>query len=181
MISAGVVAVSMVTVPARAGDLFLHVDVQELEDGAHIQVNLPVALVEKGIGLMPRPFEIEGRITVGDWRLSRSDLERLHAAVRELEPRAETTLRIGGRKVDATLDRDQVVVDARARHWWDEEIHLSIPFVVLEAFLAGPSEGLDLVAGLHALAQREGTIVIEDDDALSRARVWVDAESDARR
>ena len=45
----------------------------------------------------------------------------------------------------------------------------------------GESRDLDLVAGLYALADREGTIVIDDEDGRSEARIWVDSEPDAAR
>jgi len=182
MISAGFVAASMVALPVCGADLFLHVDLQEFDDGAHVRVNLPMAVVEKGITLMPRPFHVDGHITIGDLRLSRFDLEHLYEAVRDLAPDAAAELRIDRRRVEVSKTDGQVMVVAgKAWRWWQEDVRFSLPVLVLAAFLDGESRDLDLVAGLRVLADREGSIVMEVDNGRSEARVWVDDKPDSGR
>jgi len=175
------VLVVLLAMPVYAEDLFLHIDVEEVGDDGMVQINLPLALVEFGTRVMPRPFHIDGRITVGNLGITRSDVEALQEALADLDGGQSTVLRFGRRKVSVEEAGGLVTLHSPARGFWDEEVEIRVPTQVLDAFL-GDGDELDLMSGFRALADHpESVILVADDNGRSQARIWVDGYTDIRR
>lgn len=173
-------ALATLATPAVASDLFLHIEVRDLDGESRAQINLPVGMVDKGLAMMPRSVRVDGQITVAGMRLSRSDLERLHGAVRGLRPGESDTLRMGGRRVEVSRRDGQVTLDVPARRPWQDDVRMRMPLPVLQALLGGAADTLDLAAGIHEMARHEGgSIRIADRDGSSEARLWIDDRPEA--
>jgi hypothetical protein len=158
----------------RRGEPWLHLTVEEAPPGdATVRVNLPLALVEAVLALVPEAELREARIAFDDADVSLAELE---AAWRRLGRRSGTLL-----TVDEPLQRTVVarrggflVVDNHDRRRGDERVVVRISAPVVDALLAGPGDRLDLAGAVRALAATGAGEITADSDDGDRVRIWVD-------
>ncbi len=162
---------------AAADDLWLHVRVDE-ERGGKVTVNLPLALIEKAIPLLP---EEHARHLHFDAHRIDSDLADLRAMWREVRDSPDMTF-VTVEEDDETVRvwKEGGYLHVRVRERGDEtSVDVRVPAAVVDALLSGEGEELDLEAAIDALvAQGEGDLVtVRDRD--DQVRVWVDRVAEA--
>ena len=161
---------------------WFHIEVRDIDDDERLEVNLPLGLVEKAAGMIPRNLRHRSRVRMYGSQFDRDDLERLREAVAELAPGEVTTVRLDRRDVEVSRSGSEIRLSAEAERRYEDDFEIRMPFDVMEAFLGDDENELDLVAGLKALRLHggEGLIHVEDDDGTSRARIWIDDSPEPR-
>jgi hypothetical protein len=150
---------------------WLHIRVDEGR-GAKVAVNLPMTVVDAALKAVPEGLGSHGRLHIG--RHARhphvSDLREvwreLRAADGEFLAREE-----GGERVSVSRKGEVVIVRVDRRG--APEVHVEVPVGVLDAFLSGEGDELNVRAGFSELAKGRGDVVrVKDDD--TTVRIWVD-------
>jgi hypothetical protein len=165
---------------AQAAELWLHVHVDEGEDGATVKVNLPISFVEKALTMVPTDEMRDGRIVIDDEEITVAELRELWTSLRDSA---------GDAVLVETHDDDERVIVRRQGGYMlveveedgqDAKVNVRIPERVIEAMLATGGEELDLAAGLRALADEgEGELVAVNDGG-DHVRVWIDGRAESR-
>jgi hypothetical protein len=158
----------------RRGEPWLHLTVEEAPPGdATVHVNLPLALVEGVLALVPEAEVREARIAFDDADVS---LAELAAAWRRLGRRSGTLLTVDEPRHRTVVARRGgfLVVDSHDRRRGDERVVVRISAPVVDALLAGPGDRLDLAGAVRALAATGAGEITADSDDGDRVRIWVD-------
>ncbi len=172
ILTAFVCAVLAAGAASATSDLWLHVRVNE-EGGAKVRVNLPVAMLEKAIQMIPDEhishhglhFD-EHHITPADlrelWQELKDSPDMTFVTVEEDDEHVRVWKESGYLYVTCSDDDDGEVVDVR------------IPFAVVDALLSGEADELNFQAAVQALVDEgEGELVtVTSDD--EEVRVWID-------
>ncbi|MEM7051592.1 MAG: hypothetical protein AAF604_18130 [Acidobacteriota bacterium] len=164
---------------AAASDLWLHVTVDEGEDGTQVRVNLPLSIAEKALAMLPADEIEHGRIRIDDTDWSIAELRELWQSFEDTQDAVFVDIddkdqRLQVRKEDGYLrvatveSRDGSHIDAR------------LPLEVVDALLSGDGNEINLMGAIQALADRGAgeLVTVTDDD--TRVRVWVDHYAESR-
>jgi len=175
-IGAGLLAASAVAAPVAESaepTSWVHVRVEDGEDGGRVSVNLPLNVVRAALRLAPDHVVKEGRVRLdhhGDHDVKVADLRELwqglsaagDAELVKVEDGDETV------RVERAGDRVLVHVDGHG-----ETVRVDVPSQLVDALLSGEGEELNLDAALEHLETLRGDIVqVDGDDAT--VRIWVD-------
>lgn len=162
---------------AAAADrgLWLHVRVDEA-DGAKVTVNLPLALIEKALPMIPGDAAGRLRFDHHDIDGDVEDLRAIWAEVRASPDMTFVTVEEDGEKVRVWKAAGYVFVEVRERHG-DGEVDVRLPVEVVDAFLAG--DEFDFQAAVRALVDHGGGDFVEVRDDEDHVRVWVDGAAEA--
>jgi hypothetical protein len=152
--------------PAIAGDRWMHIRVQDGEDGENVSLDLPVESVS---GFLPLIEENAGQ-TFGS-ETDEAQLRAVLVALREA-PDGEF-LKVEGKGESARVAKDKEFLLIHA----DEEgerVRIRLPLAVVEAALGDETDGLDLAAGLRALERFDGQDLLTVEGDGEQVRIWID-------
>lgn len=160
--------------PARAGEkLWLHVTVDE-SDGAKVTVNLPLALAEKALPMLP----IHEEMHWGDHHgLKMEDLRELWAEVRDSPDMTFVTVEEDDENVRVWKEKNFVYVEVRELDG-GEKVDVRVPMAVVDALMSG--EEIDFEAAVQALAKSGGGDLVTVKDDEDNVRVWIDETPESR-
>lgn len=163
-------------VPASAsGDRWLHVKVDE-EQGAKVNVNLPLSLIETAFKMIPEDvtadIDHDVRVELNDAGFNVEDLRTLWLELRD-----------GGDATFVTVEDDDMNIAVRkvgdyfvAESFGDSETMIDVRFpaqVVDALFSAGPDR-LDFAAAVRALADHSSGDMVTVRDGATSVRIWID-------
>lgn len=162
-----------------ASDLWLHVTVDE-NDGAKVTVNLPLALAEKALPMLPlhegmRWLHHNGR--QGRFGMALEDVRELWSEVRDSPDMTFLTVENDGEKVRVWKEKNFVYVEVRDDAG-EEKVDVRVPLAVVDALLAG--DEIDFTAAIQALAEHGGGDLVSVQDRDDRVRVWIDETPESR-
>lgn len=175
-----ILTLAAILVAAAAGakadeSLWLHVRVDEAH-GAKVTVNLPLALIEKAIPLLPdehaRHLDFDHRAIEADL----ADLRAMWSEVRGGPDMTFVTVEDGDETVKVWKKEGTVFVEVRDASD-GERVDVRLPVAVVDAFLGG--QDFDLQAALRALVEHGRGDIVEVRDAEDHVRVWVDDVAEA--
>jgi hypothetical protein len=158
-----------------ASSLWLHVTVDE-NDGAKVTVNLPLALAEKALPMLPVDSEMNWRHHVDHHGMELEDIRELWAEVKNSPDMTFVTVEDDGETVKVWKEKGFVYVEVRDGD--REQVDVQIPLAVVDALFAG--EEIDLAAAVEALAERGGGDLVSVRDQDDQVRVWIDETPNAR-
>jgi hypothetical protein len=161
---------------AAESDLWLHVKVDEKAGGARVNINLPVAAVEKMAAALPRDAS-NVRIEGDD--VSAADLRKMWGAVKESPDADFVTVEEADKHVRVAKRGNFLVVRVVERGDKDSRVDVKIPTAVVEALLSGTGDQLNLQAAFQALARHGRGELVTVDDGGDSVRIWVDHHSSA--
>lgn len=163
---------------ARAADLWLHVSVDE-DEGATVRVNLPLALVDHALAMVPEEHLRDGRVVLDDVEWSVAELRELWREV--MDGPDMTFVTVEDRDENVRVWKENGYLRVKAREGVDEStVDVRVPGTVVDALLSGDGEQLNVSAALAALAAHgEGELVTVNDDQ-DRVRIWVDGSAEMR-
>ncbi|HAK55875.1 MAG: hypothetical protein QF463_14725 [Vicinamibacterales bacterium] len=166
---------------------WLHVRVMEDgDDSANVNVNLPLTAVEAVVAMMPERVMDRGRIRLSrDQELSVSDLRSVWEAVRATGDGEFVSIERDDRQGRVALSGDVIQIQFEEREDDDSSdddssddrrsVRAEIPVAVVDALLSGDDDVLDLVGALEQLKEIRGDLVrVTNGD--ERVRVWIDDE-----
>ncbi len=168
-----------------ASDLWLHVTVDEADGGTKVTVNLPIALVEKAVPLLPiHRFRADhvrrGHVHWdhdGGVSMSLQNLRELWAEVRDAEDMTFVTVEEDEERVRVWKESGTVFFEVRD-DFGDEQVDVRIPVPVVDALLAG--DEIDLDKAVQALVAQGGGELVSIRDGDEKVRVWVDDIAESR-
>lgn len=153
-----------------ASNLWLHVTVDE-GAGAKVSVNLPLALAEKALPMLPLGDELSWRHHRRHHGLDLEEMRELWAEVKNSPDMAFVTVEEDDETVKVWKKAGFVYVEVRADDG-DEKVDVKIPLAVVDAIFAG--DEINLTAAVQALAESGGGDLVSVEDGNDRVRVWID-------
>lgn len=169
-------AAGMTVAQAQASDLWLHIKVHEGKNDSRVTVNLPLSVVQKAGGLIPKDARSSGKIRFDDEEMSIAELREVW---RELKSKPDATF--------ITVDERDSKVRVGKRGGYlhieatdGEEVEVKMPVAVVDALLSGTGEEFNIGAAIDALARHgHGELVTVNGDN-ETVRIWIDGESESR-
>lgn len=158
-----------------ASDLWLHVTVNE-EGGAKVTVNLPLALAEKAIPMIPFHEEMRWRGHHDHHGIDFEEMRELWSEVKNSPDMTFVTAEDDGETVKIWKENGYMYVEVREDD--DEQVAVKVPLAVVDAFFAG--DELDFEAAVQALAANGGGDLVTVRDDGDDVRVWIDDIPEAR-
>ena len=180
---AAAVALLFATAPASVAGLegkWFHVKVEDHgEDGEFVNINLPLQLVESLLPTIETDEFAGGRIVLDDADLDGIDLRAMLAALRDTPDGEFVTVRKRDESVRVAKESGFLVVIAEESKD-NEKVRIQMPMTVVDAMLTSGENELDLLAGLHALADFDGgdLVTVQSDDTF--VRIWIDSSEDGQ-
>lgn len=173
-------ALFAVTGTAAAGDLWLHVAVDEGPEGAKVRVNLPLSMAETALGMIPDEELRGGKVRFDDSDLTVAELRQLW---RQLETSPDATfveVEEADQRVLVSKSGGYLLVKAFEGGEESQQVDVRIPAAVVEALLSGEGDELDVAAAVRALAAHGEGELVTVTDAETHVRVWVDGRAETR-
>lgn len=155
-----------------AQDLWLHVRVNEGEGGARVRVNLPLAMAEKAMAMIPADEMHGGRVHIEGSDITVPQLRELWASLATSPDATLVEVDDDGQKVRVTKSGGYLLVKA---HEDGKQVDVRIPGEVVDALLSGGGDELNVAAAIAALAARGEGELVTVDDSDTQVRIWVDA------
>jgi len=158
---------------------WVHVEVQESgEESTHVNVNLPLSVVQVAIDVAPDKFISDGQIHLNhiDHDL---DIEDLRAVWKELRATGDAelvTVESDDETVRIRREGDFIRIDVderKAERSEPERVHIEVPVRVVDALFSGEGESLNLEHALAELSNERGDIV-RVDKGEAKIRIWID-------
>jgi hypothetical protein len=175
-------AIALTAARVSASDLWLHIRVHDAKEDSHVNVNLPLSMVEKTAALIPSDARNSGKIRINDKNMDAAELRQLWEEVRTRPDATYVTVDEKDSKVRIAKRGDylHIVAQDRKGHKGNENVEVKIPIEVVSALLSGKNDELNIGAAVQALARRgEGELVtVTGDD--ETVRIWVDSASETR-
>ncbi len=157
---------------------WIHVEVVESGDKAEkINVNLPLALAEVALEVLPDEATANVAEKFHEHGMSLADLRKLWAELKSAGDAELVTVESNDEKVRVVREDDLIRVRVEDRGGEAlEQVRVDIPVPVVDALLSGEGEELNLRAAIQQLENRRGDIVTVDDGD-SKVRVWISSGS----
>ena len=159
--------------PAISSDRWFHVSVQE-ENGAEVNVNLPLNLIESVIRMLPEDLEDEVRVELNDEGFDIDELRNLWDEIRDSQDATYMTVKDGSEEISIRKSGDFLIAETTSRGQYDAEVNMRFPLEVVDALFSGPNNTLDLAAAVRALADYGDGDLVTVRDRDSVVRIWVD-------
>jgi hypothetical protein len=178
-IVAALAAFLLVAAGASAQERWFHVVVNEGgEDAANVTINLPLALIETALKLIPTEVHEEMNIEFSEAGIDLEDLRDFWQEVSNSDDATFVTVESGDETVRVAKEGDFLVARTEQHTADGAQVDVRFPFAVLDALFAEGSESLDLAGAIRALADyTDGDIITVTDDNTS-VRVWVDSQNE---
>ena len=159
-----------------ASNLWLHVAVNE-DGGAKVTVNLPLALAEKALPMLPFDKEMKWNGHHNHHGIDLAEMRELWAEVKDSPDMNFVTVEDDGETVKVWKKKGFVYVEVRGDDG-DEQVDVQVPLSVVDAFFAG--EEIDFAAAVEALADSGGGDLVTVRDDGDDVRVWIDDTPEAQ-
>jgi hypothetical protein len=165
---------------AAADDLWLHVAVDEGPEGARVRVNLPLAMAETALGMIPEEELRGGKVRFEDSELTVGELRQLWNELQTAPDATFVEVEETDQRVQVSKSGGYMLVKAFEGGEKNQQVDVRIPAAVVDALLSGDGEELDIAAAVRALASHgAGELVTVTDDE-TKVRVWVDGLAEMR-
>jgi len=169
-----ILVVALPATAASASDLLLHVRVEDHGSRPeHVNVNVPLSLIESLLPLIEVDELRDGRLYLDDIDMEGLDLRGLLDALRDAPDADYVRVHSDDEEIRVSKDNGYLLVNVDEVD--GERVRIRVPLDVVEAMLQGPDNEIDLLAGLRALAGHVGEdlVVVEGPD--ESVRIWIDA------
>jgi hypothetical protein len=177
-------AVGLTAAGASAEDLYLHVKVHDAKEDSHVNINLPLSVVEKSSAFLPSQARGSGRIRIDDEDLSVAELRGIWTELQRHPDATWISVDEPGSKVRVSKRGGYLHIlahDRKGRYDRGENVEIKIPASVVRAMLSSTrGDEFDIAGAIRALAREgEGELVTVTGDN-ETVRIWIDARSESR-
>ena len=161
--------------PTITSNPWLHVQVvEEGEEGARVNVNLPLSLLEIAAEIaLPHNFLSEHATHFEHTEISVQDLKRLWRQLGDSGDAEYVTIEDKGESVHIFLHDETVSVHVDSLRG-EEKVRIEVPFRLIDTLLQGEEDELNLTGAIRELGRLTVGDIISIQDGASRIRVWVD-------
>lgn len=172
---------ALLAAPASASaDRWLHVKVDEA-DGAKVNVNLPLNLIEMAFDMIPEDvshdLDQEVRVELNEAGFDLDELRALWFELRDGEDATFVTVEDGDTTVAVRKVGDYFV--AETVDSVDSRVDVRFPAAVVDALFSG-GDRLDFAAAVRALADHSDGDMVTVRDRGTSVRVWIDDVNEGR-
>jgi hypothetical protein len=165
---------------AAATDLWLHIKVDDDREGSRVNVNLPLAIVQAAMPVLPHEATSARQLRIDDRDFSADDLRRIWREIERSPDATYVTVDERHGNVHVAKRGNFLVIHAVDRDRRHERVEVKLPLPVVRALISGSGDQLDIAAALAALVREgQGELVTINGDN-ETVRLWVDHDSDAR-
>jgi len=165
---------------AGSGERWIHVRVLDRAAGAEqVSLNLPLSAVASALPAVEAEELSGGRLHLDDASLDGVNLREVLDALRDSPDTDFVRLRDDGETVRIAKDDGRLVIHVDDPGPDAERVRVVLPLDVVEAMLVPGSDEIDLVRGLHALADYGGDLVRIESDT-ETVRVWIDTRPEGK-
>lgn len=154
---------------------WLHVRVEEGEQGRSVKINLPLSLAESILPLIETPELKAGRIKLDTQELSVEDLRKIWATLKAQGEYALVEVNSPEANIQVTLKGGELLVTTTEGS--EKQVFVQVPATVIEALLSGEANELNLQAAIEALQQVEPREIVRVQEKDKTVRVWIDRSS----
>lgn len=158
---------------------WIHIRVDEGDEGAKVNVNLPMSLIEVALEIAEKEafdgehghmrFGRHGNMDVDDvrrmWNELRAAGDAQYVDVEDDDERV---------RVYRRGDRVHIEVDEAG----EQKVRVEVPFSVVDTLLEGEGEQLNFAGAIRELAATNNGEVIQVNDGETRVRIWIDNSSE---
>jgi len=160
---------------------YLHVKVEDAENGESVNVNLPLSLAEKILPTVNHGDLHHGRVKVHDLDVDGVDLRAILDALRDAEDGEFVTVKQKDQEVHVAKSKNNLIVhctENKDNAKRGQKVEVTVPMKVVDALMSTMKDNeLDVVAAIHALAEAGDAVLVTVQDASQHVRVWVDSHS----
>lgn len=155
---------------------WIHVRVDEGAEGAKVNVNLPLSLIEMALDIAGKEA-FEGhhgpRIHMGEHHdVSLEDLRTMWAELREAGDAEFVEVQDGDEHVRIYRRGDRVFIDVDEEG--EEKVRVEVPFSVVDVLLDGEGNELNLVGAIREMGRANNGEIIRVNDGDTTVRIWID-------
>jgi hypothetical protein len=160
-------------------DRWLHVRVISTNSKDEtVRVNVPLALAETVLPAIDHDRLHDGKVRIGCTDCDGVDIRALFNAVRNAKDGEFVTVQSKDSDINVAKKDGQFLVHVHDKSKpKTSQVEVKVPMKVVEALLSGGKDELDLVAGLHALADQGDMELVSVKDEDSTIRVWLDSKN----
>lgn len=162
---------------------WLHVRVNEGEDGETVRVNVPLALAEAILpSIKVKHFE-GGKVRLEEHmraHIEDVDIRAILEAVKNAQDGEFVTVESKKDNVRVAKKAGYLLVEVREMDKDGKErekVDVKMPMTVVDALLSGGKDELDILAAVRALAKHGDTELVTVQDNKTTVRVWVDSKN----
>jgi hypothetical protein len=176
-------AVGLTAARVSAEELYLHVKVHDAKEDSHVNINLPLSVVEKSSAFIPSDARKSGKIRIDDEDVSVAELREMWTELQKHPDATWISVDAPDSKVRVSKRGNYLHIlanDRKGKGGHGEDVEIKIPASVVAAMLSTRGDELDIAAAIRALAREgEGELVtVTGDD--ETVRIWVDSQSESR-
>jgi len=163
---------------AGAADRWFHVHVTETgSDPVEVHVNLPLALIEAALRVIPDEINAEIEAELNDIGVELEELRKFWEEARNLEDATFVTVESEDETVTVAKQGDYLIARTTQPRDNGAEINVRLPFEVLAALFSGDTQ-IDLPAALRAIAEHSDGDLVTVSEGDTYVRIWVDDQND---
>lgn len=162
---------------------WLHVRVNEGEDGETVRVNVPLSLAEAILpSIKVKHFE-GGKVRLEEHmraHIEDVDIRAILEAVKKAQDGEFVTVESKKDNVRVAKKAGYLLVEVREMDKdgkQREKVDVKMPMTVVDALLSGGKDELDILAAVRALAQHGDTELVTVQDNKTTVRIWVDSKN----
>jgi len=161
------------------GERWLHVRVISTNSKDEtVRVNVPLELAETVLPAINQDRLHDGKVRIGCTDCDGVDIRALFNAVRNAKDGEFVTVQSKDADISVAKKDGQFLVHVHDKSKpKTSQVEVKVPMKVVEALLSGGKDELDIVAGLHALADQGDMELVSVKDEDSTIRVWLDSKN----
>lgn len=160
-------------------DPWIHLQVEEGNDGDRVSVNLPISLMRAAVNMIPDDAQAEIELEFDDVDFDWHELRAFWDEVRRAPEMTFVTVETRDENVAVRKEGDMIVVRTVERSSRGAEIDMQLPAGVIDALLSGPEGRFDFAAALDALVDYGPGQLMTIRDGDDRVRIWIDDNPEA--
>src|SRR5262245_8366744 len=130
---------------------WLHIHVNDPVKEETVRINVPIQLMETLLPMVQENSIHHGKIHFDDKSISKDELKKLWASIKQEGDTDYMTIEKPGEKVTVSMQGKYFVVQTDADS--NKVVDIKIPASVMDAMLAGEGDELDLVGAVKALKE----------------------------
>src|SRR5215469_9472832 len=177
LLAAGAMAAAAAAMAAGT-ERYLHVKVEDADQGESVNVNVPLSMAEKILPTINNHDLHQGRVSIHDAQMGDVDIRAVLDAVRSAEDNEFVTVKDRDEDVRVAKSNGNIIVHIKDSRKKDEKVDVTVPIKVIDAlFATAKDDELDIASALRALSDAGDILLVTVEGASQRVRVWIDSRN----
>ncbi len=152
---------------------WIHIEVREAgEDGASVNVNLPISLADVALQMVDEKSGEHPRFRVEDTDITVEEMRELWNEVRKAGDAEFVTVKERDATVSISRKGGDVLVNVDGDD--GEKVRIELPVAVVDALLSGTGEELNIAAAIEEMKDMDKGEIVRVEDGGDTVRIWID-------